>query len=100
MDHSDNIARKFSPNLKAKDGLSQLIEKAALVGGYLHLLCSVVHTTDEGQTVWDGMHGANDYNGYNLEAHYKLLLICRLCELMNEIMDARRSFAIAAADVL
>lgn len=102
---NDDIARRFSPNIKTKDKLSELIETAALAGGHLHLLCSVVRATEKGQTFLDGIQGMNDYDSYNLEAHYKVLLICRLQQLIDEVMGSIRDrvnceYAFAAATIL
>jgi hypothetical protein len=86
----DSLARRFSAKVSAKEGDSQLISTSALVGGYLHLLCSVIRVTEQTDTCRDGFQVENDYNAYNIEARFKYILICRLQVLVDEIMDANR----------
>ena len=86
----DGLARRFSAEVKAKKGDSQLISASALTGGYLHLLCSVIQVIEHADTTRDGLQVDNDFTGYNIEAHFKCLLICRLQQLMGGILEANR----------
>jgi hypothetical protein len=86
----DELARRFSADIKAKEGKSQLISTSALIGGYLHLLCSVVQVTERLDTSQNGFQGVNNINGYNIEAEFKHLLLCRVQILMEEVLGASR----------
>lgn len=86
----DSLARQFSADLDAKEGEGKLIATSALIGGYAFLLCSMTGVTEEASTTRDGFPTVNEYNGYNLEVHFKCVLICRIQELLNEILNAAR----------
>lgn len=86
----DGLARRFSAEVKAKKGASTLIPTSALTGGYLHLLCSVVDVTEQAATNRDGTQVDNNFNGYNIEKHFKYLMICRLQQLMSGTLEANR----------
>jgi hypothetical protein len=91
VEHFDHfISLHFSAKLEAKGGESRLIPTASLAGGYLQLLCSVSQTTEYVQTSRNGLHVENEYSGYNLEAHYKYFLVCRLRELIDIVLNAIR----------
>ena len=80
----------FSAQLEAKVGPSQLISSAALAGGYACLLCSVTQVTEQVTTLQGGYEAQNEHNGYHLEAQFKYVLLCRLRELINEVLEAIR----------
>ena len=86
----DGLARRFSAEVKAKKGNSELISTSALIGGYLHLLCSVIEVNQHVVTFRDGLRVDNEFNGYNVEAQFKYLLICRLQQLLDGSLDAIR----------
>jgi hypothetical protein len=86
----DQLARQFSPNLKAKEGDCNLISNSALIGGYLFLLCSMAGVNEQVEIFRDGFATENKHNGYNLEVHFKYLLICRIQELLDQILNAAR----------
>jgi hypothetical protein len=67
-----------------------LISTSSLAGGYTHLLCSVITITEAANTSRDGLEIENEYNGYNLAAHFKYILVCRLQELIGEILNVLR----------
>lgn len=67
-----------------------MVAKAAMAGAYLDLICSIKDISERTQTFQGGNVVENAYTGYNLEAHFKYLLICRLRELMQEVMEAAR----------
>jgi hypothetical protein len=92
IDPIDGLVKKwFSAQLAAKDGQSKLISSAALAGGYAFLLCSATRVTEQVTTLQDGVEAQNEYHGYNLEAQFKYILVCRLRVLINEVLDAIRS---------
>jgi len=86
----DGLARRLSADLKAKEGKCHLISTSALVGGYLHLICSVVRVTERIDTPQHAFQGSNNHNGSNIDAEFKHLLICRVQVLMEEILGANR----------
>lgn len=67
-----------------------MISTSSLVGGYTHLLCSVITVTEAANTSRDGLEVENEYNGYNLAAHFKYILVCRLQELIGGILNVLR----------
>jgi len=90
MDGLDGLGRKFSADLKAKDGDSQLVSTSALAGGFMYLLCSAVRVTEAANTSRDGWEVENEYTAYNIAAHFKYILICRLQELVGQILNTLR----------
>lgn len=87
----DGLARKFSADIKAKEGKSPLIPTSALIGGYLHLLCSVVQVAERVDIPQGAFQTFRNYNGgYSIEAEFKNLLICRIQVLMEEVLCASR----------
>lgn len=84
------IQENFSAKLDAKDGETTYIADAALIGGYLYLLCSSRGASEYATTTQDGFPIGNQYTGYNLDAHFKYFLVCRIRELVNTVLDAIR----------
>ena len=80
----------FSANVKARKGEPPLMETGALVGGYLHLLCSVKYTTEHVQTLVGGILVNNDHTRYKLEAQIMYFLVWRAEQLINELLDIIR----------
>lgn len=90
MDRLNGLGREFSADLKARDGDSQLISKSTLAGGFMHLLCSLVTVTEAATTSRNRWEVEKEYTAYNIAAHFKYILICRLQELVGEILNILR----------
>jgi hypothetical protein len=90
MARLDGLGREFSADLKARNEDSQLISKSTLAGGFIHLLCSLVTVTEAATTSRNGWEVENEYTAYNIAAHFKYILICRLQELVGEILNIFR----------
>lgn len=91
MDRLDELGRKFSADLKAKEEDSPIVSRSTLAGGFMHLLCSVVTVTEAANTLQDGWEVENEYTAYNIAAHLKYILICRLEGLVGGILETLRS---------
>jgi hypothetical protein len=84
------IMQNFSAPLEAEGGELPLIANATLTGGFLYLLCSSRGATELVQTFRDGIGVGNECFEYNLEAHFRYFLICRLRELVDGLLGAIR----------
>jgi hypothetical protein len=84
------IMQNFSAPLEAEGGELPLIPYATLIGGLLYFLCSSTGVTESVQTFRDGMGIENEYLGYNLLAHLRYFLLCRLHELVGNVLEAIR----------
>lgn len=82
------IETHFSARLLGKTGCL-LIGKASLAGGYLYFLCSTVRVVELENNTEDHVNVGNGL-GHNLGAEVKYLLVCRLVELVSEILEAIR----------
>jgi hypothetical protein len=88
----DEIVRlNFSSTLLDELGAPPFVEKAALAGGYAHLLCSSTVTTEHAWTFLKGFTIGKSEGKLNLEAHFKYLLASRLIKLFGEVLNTRKS---------
>jgi hypothetical protein len=86
----EEIGRSFSADLKAEEGVSNLIAYAALAGGYAHCLCSTKNSSEKVCSFLDGKSVDSDHASYNVEGNFKCILFSRLGDLIEEIMGAIR----------
>lgn len=92
IDSLDEIVRlNFSSTLSDESGAPPFVEKAALAGGYAHLLCSSTVTTEHAWTFFEGFTIEKSEGKLNLEAHFKYLLASRLIKLFEEVINTRNS---------
>ncbi|CZR67033.1 uncharacterized protein PAC_16932 [Phialocephala subalpina] len=82
------IEEHFSATLRGKKAECQLIDNASLAGGYLCFLCATTVVAEVVQTARDGINVFNEFNAYNLEAHFRYILVCRLFDLMSGTLEA------------
>jgi hypothetical protein len=86
------VFKHFSAKLNANDGFSSLVSTAALAGGYLYLFCccsdsrirAQVRTLEKDDIV------LNDYTEDYLKLSFRRVLLCRIQQLINEVMVAIR----------
>lgn len=81
---------RFVADLQSKHGEPELVGKAVLARGYLRFICSAIEPSERVQTFGEGVVMRNSHDGYSLGAHLKYLLVSRLGELIQELLDAFR----------
>lgn len=83
------IEKHFSARLLGKTGCF-LVGKASLTGGYLHFLCSTAEVVEVEESAEDHVKVENSPGDHILGAKVKYLLVCRLVELVSELLKAIR----------
>lgn len=82
----DWAVNNISEELRSKKGEKPLIQQASLAIGYLHVLCSTTAISEHVFTWIDGDLAPNVHKEYNLAAHFKFLVVCRLVELVSDLL--------------
>jgi hypothetical protein len=67
-----------------------LVSKSTLAKGFMHLLYSLVIITKAANTSRNRWEVENKYTAYNIAAYFKYILIYRLQELVEEILNILR----------
>jgi hypothetical protein len=77
-------------SLEDSNEYCEAVSRATLAGGYAHLLCSPIRAMEQVQTIRDGNKVQNELTSYNLHRHFQYLVICRLHELLQDLLVAVR----------
>jgi hypothetical protein len=85
------IRHSLSATLKTTEVNVSIIAKACTACGYAAFLCSITKVTETSYTAMNGVEVANDYQHPNLKALFRDFVICRLRELINQVMEAART---------
>ena len=86
------IRRLFSANLKeAAEANFPVIPDAMTACGYITIFCSVTRVKETSYTAQNGVKVENTWQHSNLEALFRDFCVCRLRELIEQVMDAART---------
>jgi hypothetical protein len=85
------IRHSLSANIKATEVNVSIIAKACTACGYAAFLCSITKVTETSYTAMNGVEVANSYQHDNSNALLRDFIVCRLRELINQVMEAART---------
>ncbi|KAN0104753.1 hypothetical protein V8E51_010498 [Hyaloscypha variabilis] len=86
-----HVRHLFSANLRPSEAEFSIIETAMTACGYLAMLCSVTEVMETSYTSENGIMVQNTWQHSNLEALFGDFCVCRLRELIEQVMDAART---------
>jgi len=81
----------LSANIKATEVNVSIIAKACTACGYATFLCSITKVTETSYTAMNGVEVANSYQHDNSNALLRDFIVCRLRELIDQVMEAART---------